>query len=247
MADGLSHNRKAKLDTKPAQIAGAHMDFPVLFTAANLPSEMLDSDGSFPARDGGGDIRFTSDMDGNNDLPCEVVAFVTAPDPANGAAEIWVKVPNVRDTQVDTVYVWYNAPASASQPAVTATNGRNAVWSGVDYMAVFHLSQSSGDPVDSTGNNSNATFSTAVTYDQPAMVGRGINLNKGRIDAPYDAVQDLSGVPGYTLSVWMDAASSGDWADFIRKDGSSDDYKIQRNNAYNDLLWHHNTNWDPKH
>ena len=139
MADGLSHNRKCALSTKTAQVSGAHTDFPVLFTEATLPAEMFDADGGSPAQNGGGDIRFTADAAGLNNIPAQVVSFVTDNNPANGKAEIWVRLPNVRDTQVDTIHVWYDTATTDSQPAVTAANGRNAVWSTAHN--IYHLNE----------------------------------------------------------------------------------------------------------
>ncbi|WP_372899169.1 hypothetical protein, partial [Stieleria sp.] len=77
-------------------------DLAALFTEDNLPSEMFDADGDNPALNGGGDIRFSSDSAGTSQLPCEVVSFVTDNDPANGTAQVWVKVPAAA-----SVWVWY--------------------------------------------------------------------------------------------------------------------------------------------
>lgn len=134
--DALGHRRRVQLSTQTAAITGTHVDMPILFTIANLPSEMLDSDGGSPAANGGGDIRFSVDAAGLTLLPAEIVSFVTNTNPASGYAEIWVKMPNIRSTQVDSIYCWYNAPGTPTQPAVGAANGRNAVWS--DYLLVSH-------------------------------------------------------------------------------------------------------------
>lgn len=153
--DNLGHKRRVALTTVTGQISGTHTNFPVLFTLGNLPSEMFDADGSHPALSGGGDIRFSSDTTGSTLLPCEVVSFVTDNNPALGYAEIWVKLPNVRSSQTDTIYCWYNAP-SGSQPAVGAANGRNAVWS--DYALVGH-----DLGTDVTGVNSMTVTGTATS------------------------------------------------------------------------------------
>lgn len=154
MADGLFHSRKCALSTVPAQVTGAHADFPVLLTAANLPAEMFDADGAHPAQDGGGDIRFSSDSAGANLLPCDVVTFLTDDEPANGVAEIWLRLPNLRDSQSDTIYVWWHTPDNDIQPATTASNGRNAVWSA--FERVYHLEEAAnnaaGGYTDSAGH-----------------------------------------------------------------------------------------------
>lgn len=141
--------RKCAVVIDSAYVSGtSHADFPLLLTEDILPSEMFDADGSYPALNGGGDIRFSSDSAGSTQLACEVVSFVTDNDPANGTAEIWVSVPTLSGSTDTTIYVWYNKTGE-TQPAVTDTYGRNAVW--VDYEAVLHLNTSGY--VDSTGNS----------------------------------------------------------------------------------------------
>lgn len=182
MADGLSHNRKCALSTKTTQVSGAHTDFPVLFTEDNLPAEMFDADGSFPAQNGGGDIRFTSDAAGSNLIPCQVISFVTDNDPVNGKAEIWVRLPNVRDTQVDTIYAWYNTSTTDSQPAVTAAHGRNAVWSAAEY--IYHLNETPGVGagvfIDSKGTGADLEGVGLAAGDQvDGPFGKGVHFAGG--------------------------------------------------------------------
>lgn len=152
MAFPTGWGRKCALTIADAMSAGALSDFPLLLTHASgvLPSEMFDADGSNPALNGGGDIRFSSDSAGATQLACEIVSFVTDNDPANGTAEIWVKVPSVAAAAATTIYVWYNKTGE-TQPAVTDTYGRNAVWSA--WEMVHH----GGSVVDSTGNYSDIT------------------------------------------------------------------------------------------
>ena len=183
MAFPTGWNRKAPLVIQNGQVSGSgsHTNFPVLLTEDNFPSEIFDADGSNPAQNGGGDLRFSSDSAGTTQLPVEVVSFVTDNDPANGTAEIWVKVASVSTSADTTIYVWYNTAGTESQPAVTDTYGRNAVWS--DYQAVYHLdddpSGSAPQLLDSTGNGYNGTVAgTGWTSgdEVPAKIGNGIDF-----------------------------------------------------------------------
>ena len=183
MAFPTGWNRRGPLVIQNGQVSGSgsHTDFPVLLTEDTLPSEIFDADGSFPAQNGGGDLRFTSDAAGTTQIPVEVVSFVTDNDPANGTAEIWVKVASVSTSADTTIYVWYNTAGTESQPAVTDTYGRNAVWS--DYRAVFHLDEdpsgSAPQLLDSTGNGYNGTVAgTGWTSgdEVPAKIGNGIDF-----------------------------------------------------------------------
>jgi len=162
--------RKASILVDHTRVIGAGaalFDFPLLLTQATLPAEMFDADGPNPAQNGGGDIRFTSDEGGSSPIPLEVVSFVTDPDPANGSAEVWVKVPTL-DKDADTaIYVWWNTDTTASQPAVDDPNGRNAVWT--DYYAVFHLA----DLTDSTGNVDLTVEGAAPSASSTGPIGSG--------------------------------------------------------------------------
>ena len=82
--------RKCAITIDSAQVAGSgtHSDFPVCLTVGNLPSEMLDKDGSYPAQMGGGDIRFSSDAAGTTTLPCHVLEFITNDTPASASAPV---------------------------------------------------------------------------------------------------------------------------------------------------------------
>jgi len=154
MAFPTGWNQSAELVIQASQVSSALTDFPLLLTADTLPSEMFDADGSNPAQNGGGDIRFSSDAAGSTQLACEVVSFVTDNNPANGTAQIWVKVPSVSASGDTSVYVWWDTSGTDSQPSVTDTYGRNAVWA--NYERVYHLEESvstaTGHYVDSSGN-----------------------------------------------------------------------------------------------
>lgn len=178
---------------------GSHTDFPVLVTADMLPAEMFDSDGSFPALNGGGDVRFSSDLAGTVQLPLEVVSFVTDPNPVNGSAELWVSgdVSAVTDT---TIYVWY-AKAGEVQPGVTDAYGRNAVWTG--FNRVYHL-DGTGAQIDATGNGYDLT-ETGNPVASTAAIGNGVDLDG---NDSYSAASASRGDGSFTESVWFSASST---------------------------------------
>lgn len=179
---------------------GSHTDFPVLVTADMLPAEMFDSDGSFPALNGGGDVRFSSDLAGTVQLPLEVVSFVTDTNPANGSAELWVRDPSLSATVDTTIYVWYNK-AGEVQPAVTDPYGRNAVWTA--FNRVYHL-DGTGTQIDSTGNGYDLTESGNPVASASA-IGNGVDLDG---NDSYSAASASRGDGSFTESVWFSAAST---------------------------------------
>lgn len=177
MAFPTGWNRRAAITIQSTQVSGtgtltgfAVPLFPESSNGAGdgIPYEALDSDGSNPAQNGGGDIRFSSDSAGTTQLPCEIVDFTTATDPSTATAMVWVKCDPNGSSDV-TIYIWYNTSGTDSQPAVTDTYGRNNVWTGIggsdDYILATHLSSTS--PVDSSGN------ATLTVNGSPTLVSDG--------------------------------------------------------------------------
>lgn len=182
MAFPDDHRWKAPLTIASSEVSSTLTNFPVLLTAANLPSAMFDADGANPAQNGGGDIRFSSDADGATQLPCEVVSFVTDNNPANGTAEIHVKVPSVSSSVDTTVYVWWNTAGTDSQPAIDSTYGAENVWDSA-FVGVWHLEE---DPsgtapqmLDSTSNDHDGTSAGTMTTGDSvaAVVGNGLDFD----------------------------------------------------------------------
>jgi len=208
MAFPTGWGRRVKVTIQNGQVSGGSSltDFPALLTLDTLPSEMFDADGSFPAQNGGGDIRVSSDEAGSSQLSIDVVSFVTDNNPANGFAEIWVNVPSVSNSVDTDFYVWYNTSGTDSQPAVADAFGRDAVWS--DYWGVFHMAEdpsgSAPQILDSTGNGHNLTSNgSMVTGDLvAAKIGNGLEFN-GSSQYLNSGAAIVSGPP-FTLQAWIE-------------------------------------------
>lgn len=143
MAFPSGWNRRCALVIQSSQVDSDLTNFPVLFSIDNLPSEMFDSDGNYPAQNGGGDIRFTTDRAGTARLACEVVSFVTNANPALGSAQIYVNVSSISSSLDTTIYVWYNTSTTESQPARYEAYGTEATWDS-NYQTVLHLEENPG-------------------------------------------------------------------------------------------------------
>lgn len=160
MGYSTTHGRSCKLDIPAAWFDAALTDFPVLFTIANLPSEMFDADGSYPAKSDGSDVRFSSDSAGNTPLHVDIATFSINDNPALGTAEIHVGIPSCSDSVATVVYVWYNDPDATLPAADSATEGSQGVWNS-DFEAVWHLQESNSDDADhykdSTANDRHLT------------------------------------------------------------------------------------------
>lgn len=207
-------NRKCELTIQAAQVVSDCTDFPVLLTEATLPSEMFDADGLYPAISGGGDIRFSSDVDGDTQLPCEIVTFTTDNDPANGAAEIWTNITLTSGTDT-SIYVWYNKTGE-TQPSVSGTYGSDNVWNS-DYKLVQHMNEDPSGPVpqmiDSTLNSNDGTSGGTMGSNDlvDGQIGQGLNFNgsSNRIEIDNSTSIDISGTNQHlTLSAWIKTAET---------------------------------------
>jgi hypothetical protein len=116
--------------------------YTALITKDNLPTSALDG-GVLSALPDGGDWRFSTTQDGQNQLPCDVIATVTSGTPSNTALEIEIRFATYA-TGFREVYAFWNS-AGKTQPAVGAAFGRDETQQ--DFEAVYHLN----DLIDSAG------------------------------------------------------------------------------------------------
>ncbi len=146
-------------------ITGSHSDFPVgLFHTPSgrqdFPSAAIDG-GSSSILNGGGNLRAYTSSAKTTRLPVDVESFVAGGTPA---AEVWVKIPAAATG--NTIYIEAD-DTETTQPAVTNTYGRNAVWS--DYAAVIH----GGSVVDSSGNLADGTLGGGLSSTAVGPFGWG--------------------------------------------------------------------------
>lgn len=180
-------------------VSGSHTDFPWVITEGKFPSAAVDG-GASSVLNGGGNLRAYTDDTKATQLPIEVVEFVTGGSPS---VVVWVKIPTAETGS--TIYFEADEVAT-TQPAVTATYGRNAVWAGDD--VVYHLeddpSGTAPQMIDSTGNGDDLTSTGSMTSGDSvsAVVGNGVNF-----DGVNDRLENTSYSGGVssnvTISVWV--------------------------------------------
>ena len=128
-------------------------NYPLYVDLSDMPDSFYDI-----VTEDGGDIRCYSDASLTTELAREVVTL----DTTAKTGELHIKVPSVSSSADTTVYVFVNG--LDTEPAVTATYGRNAVWS--NYAVVCHM-----EPVfpetddDFTGTNGDAPDSDRWASD----------------------------------------------------------------------------------
>lgn len=217
--------RKCSLSVNASKIPSDQTNFPVLLTLATLPSEMFDADGSYPALSGGGDIRFSSDGAGNTRLSCDLVTFTIDNDPANGVAEIHVKVPSVNGTVDTTFYVWYDKDGQ-SQPATDAAYGSESVWDN-NFKLVQHMNEdpsgSSPQMIDSTSNDNDGTSNGTMTSGDlvAGKIGKALVFDGTDDLINVGSKTSLDNLSPLTFSTWLYPTNASD-GDIMGK------YPIQR-------------------
>jgi hypothetical protein len=181
-------------------VTGSAADLPTLVKFEDFTATMLAS-----LDTGGGDLRFSSDEAGTTQLACEVVTFTKATGDV-----VWVKVPAVSTGAL--IYVWGDN-TGATQPAVGAAFGRNAVWSAFSFYS-------------HDGGVTESTASLAMIDDGSGAVGTGQPSGADDLTAPKQRLSDASigdTVGNYTLTNWHNGNSAGTF--ISRRDGSINQYQ----------------------
>ena len=133
---------KADISSESSQVESSETDFPYLFKLDNIN----DSDFWNNVQSDGGDLRVSTDEDGENQVPLQVV-FI---DDQSEEGEIYFRG-DTDDLSDKTFYIWWkNDGSSESQPNPGDATGSENVWQS-DYDFVGH-GQDSTTVVDSTGS-----------------------------------------------------------------------------------------------
>lgn len=206
-----SWGRKCKLTIDHTKVYEDVTDFPVCLTKDNVPSEMIDLDGTNRCNTNGSDIRITTDAAGTTECPIEIVVCSLDNNPANSLFEAHTKLPSISSSVDTDFYIWYKN-ASATAYANAETYGRNNVWNS-NYVYVSHCQ--STVCVDSTGIHSAGTPRDSVATGA-GIVQNGLNhatYNK------YTSIPDNSesrignlwtASHGFALEAWAKTASDFD-------------------------------------
>ena len=212
MAFPTGWNRKCSIVIQSSKVPADLSNFPVLLTEDCLPSEMLDKDGSYPALEGGADIRFTSDTEGVTPLHREVVSCVLDNDPSNATAEIWVNVPVVDHDANTTIYVWYNNASATEPDPDDADHGRHGVWDS-NYKTVLHMIGATATDIDdSTSNNNDVSGENGTpTYNQAGQIKQCIGCNGADSEYIYlSSAGGLNNLQTGTISLWVQWSGTQD-------------------------------------
>lgn len=210
---------RQKLEIKSSQVDGTLTNFPVLLDETILNN--LNFDIWSIALNGGGDLRFSSDVNGNTRLACEVVSFDTGAQ----TAEIYVNVPSISAVIDTPIYIFYGR-AGQTQPAAGAAFGRNATWNS-DYIFVDHMNNGT----DSTGNTSLMAFSGTVVAGK---VGSAVDFDGSSNVIDYGALVGPAGEVA-TIEFWsnFDVINTGTLQHICGTDDNVNTFEVNQRAAAN--------------
>jgi biopolymer transport protein ExbB len=178
-----SGRKKIVLNTKVAGVVAEVGNMPVL---VRLSTGSFDFVGS---KDDGSDLRFVAEDD-KTVLNYAIERY----DPVNELAFIWVQVPKLA-ADSSSQHIWlYSANPKAPAPARTASPFD------ASHVAVLHLNESQGLPLDASAN------ALPVTQANPAYETGGLVGGAGRLNASNPLVipvPALAGAKAYSISFWV--------------------------------------------
>jgi len=165
-----------KLKVKVGEAVGTHSNFPTL-----VQPSLITGLGSITLAEAQS-ARFYSDVGKTTELAREVV----------GLDEIHVKVTSMEAL----AEIWMDYDGIRADYAVSATYGRNAVWS--DYLSVQHMQS---DQTDSSGNLSPTQSGITYTAGKLGIGGDFESTSSSQIN--FGDPASFHGMTGLTLQTWL--------------------------------------------
>ena len=184
------------------KVAADLTDYIVAVDLANLVKAGADVFDT--CRSDGGDLRATK-TDGTTELPIEIVAI----DTTAKTGEVHIKFSGTLSSTTDTIIrLYYNG--TDTLPAVTATYGRNNVWTAYKY--VYHFQHTSGNATDSTAQGNTLTNTNTVGYSTSGKMGGsaadGGATNTNKYFVSSTMAVNLTTADSYVVQCWTKPTSS---------------------------------------
>jgi hypothetical protein len=168
---------------------GSYEDFPVLISI--LDSDLHDN----VNQSNGNDIAFANDTEW---LDYEIEYFNKSYDENFAKLVAWVRIPNISASVNTTIHMYYGNATMSSRQNPTG------VWNN-HYKGVWHLSESTGNALDSTSYSTSGTVSGTVTRNSTGKIDGAYNYGtNGQINFgnPVDEHLDM-GTGSFTISFWL--------------------------------------------
>ncbi|MFQ5922269.1 MAG: LamG-like jellyroll fold domain-containing protein, partial [Anaerolineales bacterium] len=187
---------RKQITVQSSQVDANVSNFPVYVDLADLGADFFSN-----VNADGGDIRVTNST-GTVEMPREVVAINTGAQ----TGELHFRADSLSSSANTNFYIYYGN-SGASDYAVTATYGRNNVWSN-SYAAVWHLEEEAAGTsttnlyVDSTGNGNAGDDRVSATW-QLGRLGSGQELDGSDDFIDMGDVLDFADPASFSLESWI--------------------------------------------
>jgi len=166
------------------QVSSDQINFPILLN-------ITDTELRNTAQSDGDDIAFTDDS--SHKLNHQIERYVSI----TGALVAWVNVTNLSSSSDTQIYMYYGNSECSSQ------QNPHGVWDS-NYLGVWHLNETSGTILDSSGNGKSGTL-TGATYAVDGKIGKSISF-----DGSGDYIDITIAIPStVTISAWSQSTTSG--------------------------------------
>ena len=193
---------RVKITIDSGEVDADLTDYPVYVDLSDLPAGFFSN-----VKSAGEDIRVTK-SDGTTEVAREVVFITTG----SSIGELHFLAAGTLSSSSDTDFYIYYGNAAASEPAVTATYGRNNVWN-ANYAAVYHLQEdpsgSAPQEIDSTGSGYDGTSEGSMTSGDliDAQISKGLDLDGSGDAIDIGTTPDWSETDTFTWQTWAKTSS----------------------------------------
>ena len=204
-ADDFSYYKEIEINSDEVSGSGSHTDYPFLLYLAS------DSDLAAECQADFDDIAFSNDtawldheIDNYNSGTGELIA--------------WIRIPSLSTSSNITIYMYYGNATMGAQ------ENPSGVWDS-NYIGVWHLSEASGDALDSTSYGEDGTLVGGTTQGVSGQIDDCYDFDG---TAPYDEVNmgdpvdahlDFGDTDDFTLGFWfnIDAWGTNDYQMMVTK------------------------------
>ena len=219
---GLKYRKELIINATKVSGSSSLLNFPVLI-------DLYDSDlhDTNKVQADGDDILFCDAM--GRKLDHEIDLFNQNYNPTQAHLVAWVKVPSLSSIQDTPIFMYFGNSDLYSQ------ENPSRVWES-GYVGVWHLSESSGDALDSTFYKIDGTINSGATQGEVGQIDGAYDFdgtNSGvTIGNPSDGHLDF-GTESFSISFWINIdQSTGTYQIPVYKGGtttSSEGYEVETN------------------
>jgi len=198
-----THDRVCEIQLPASEVDETRSDMGILLEAGSLPDESLTTGDSNAAQSDGGDLRFATDLAGTDPIPLEVVRWSQNATIADARATLRVKA-DVDSSTTQSIYMFYKTSGTDTQPAVTASEGRNAVWEDACLGCLHLASDPTSTLPDSTGNGNDGTSFGSMTSGDlvDGHFGQGLDFDGNNDYIDLGAFASIEAIPEMTVLAW---------------------------------------------